>query len=545
MLTVADVLKFDILQGARVVAGAAGLDRPVRWVHVVDEPDATEWVRGGEIVLTTGRSIASDPALQKTIVSDLADKDLAGLFIATGRYLHRIPEVMVEASETHALPLVELPWELPFVDVMQGVLERVVGERCDVLHQASAIHKALAETILAGGGLTEIAQRLAEITDCAVSIESPSFRLLARAGLDNLNSEHPATLATGSLSAGLIQVITANEVISTAISERRPIHVSPAADQEIALDRILAPIFVADELSGYLWLIAAGKKLGELEMLAAEHAATVAGLAMRRERDLHEAEKRLHGNLLARLLGGHSDGPADWLSLADRIQLDTSSSYRVMVADLPAPEHAVEANKLMRRVEDCADLLGPHVFAGWLGNCLVLIFEITSGKDLSRSLAHMLASEWSGLSIGIGGTRNQMSDLRQSYEEALEALDIARSDPESNTVCIDDLGFLHWLYHVPREHRDQNVYVQKLAGLIAYDQDNQADLTNTLEIYLDTNGNAALASQNLFVHRNTLFYRLRRIEEICEVDLSNPLERLNLHVALKGYRLFGSEPGEL
>jgi purine catabolism regulator len=133
MITVADVLSLDVLSRAKLIAGAAGLDHTVRWIHVVEEPDVTRWVRGGEILLTTGQSLAQDPGLQESIIGELTGADLAGIFIATGRYLPQVPHVMREAGETHGFPVVDVPWDIPFIDIMQTVHELIVNEQYTLL----------------------------------------------------------------------------------------------------------------------------------------------------------------------------------------------------------------------------------------------------------------------------------------------------------------------------------------------------------------------------------------------------------------------------
>jgi DNA-binding PucR family transcriptional regulator len=96
---------------------------------------------------------------------------------------------------------------------------------------------------------------------------------------------------------------------------------------------------------------------------------------------------------------------------------------------------------------------------------------------------------------------------------------------------------MHWLYHLPPDRHAENRYIHVVAELREYDDQHHGDLLRTLEVYLDSGNALAEASAALNIHRNTLLYRLRRIEELTGLDLRNPLARLNLHVAVKGFRL--------
>ena len=106
-------------------------------------------------------------------------------------------------------------------------------------------------------------------------------------------------------------------------------------------------------------------------------------------------------------------------------------------------------------------------------------------------------------------------------------------------MAFAELGLWHWLYHLSAEKRASNRYFQHVHTLAAYDEKRRSELVKTLETYLDNGSSLVDAAQALFIHRNTLLHRIDRIETLCEVNLRAPLDRLNLHVAVKGYRLFG------
>jgi DNA-binding PucR family transcriptional regulator len=105
-------------------------------------------------------------------------------------------------------------------------------------------------------------------------------------------------------------------------------------------------------------------------------------------------------------------------------------------------------------------------------------------------------------------------------------------------VYFDNLGFLHALYHAGPKALEGNPHIPLLRELV---KENQADLFNTLETYLDAGGNGVSTAELLHIHRSTLNYRLERIKDICKVDLSDPSVRMNLQVALKLLRLFEEE----
>src|SRR6185369_3169122 len=98
----------------RQVAGEAQSDRPIRWVHVSELEDPTPWLRGGELLLTTGMGIGKTPARQRAYVRKLAEARLAGLGFGLGFSHTKVPKAVADAAEAAGFPVFEVPYEVPF-----------------------------------------------------------------------------------------------------------------------------------------------------------------------------------------------------------------------------------------------------------------------------------------------------------------------------------------------------------------------------------------------------------------------------------------------
>ncbi|MGH2514023.1 MAG: PucR family transcriptional regulator ligand-binding domain-containing protein, partial [Ktedonobacterales bacterium] len=113
MLTVGQLLTLPPLLEGRLVAGAKGIGREVHWAAVVEIPQASDWVRTGELLLTTFYTLRDDPQAQLALCEQLADKNLAGLVVATGKYVEHVPDDIREAADRAGFPVIELPWHIP------------------------------------------------------------------------------------------------------------------------------------------------------------------------------------------------------------------------------------------------------------------------------------------------------------------------------------------------------------------------------------------------------------------------------------------------
>ncbi|MET8120991.1 PucR family transcriptional regulator ligand-binding domain-containing protein, partial [Micromonospora sp. NPDC005291] len=179
--TVREVLALDpVRHGApRVVAGDAGLDRPVRWVHVAEVPDIATLLGGGELVLTTGIGLPGDDAGLRAFIGDLADVGVSGLVVELGRrYVGGVPRVMVAAAERRGLPLVELRRATPFVRITEAVHALIVDAQLTELRATEEIHQRFTDLSVEGADAAEVIRQAAELSGCPVVLENLSRQVL-------------------------------------------------------------------------------------------------------------------------------------------------------------------------------------------------------------------------------------------------------------------------------------------------------------------------------------------------------------------------------
>jgi len=127
-------------KSARVLAGAAGLGRTVRYVNVMEVPDILDWVKPDELLLTTAYPLRDDRAGLADLVPRLADRGLAGLAVKPARYLDAVPQVMLTAADRLGFPLLELPAETVLADIINAVLGLILNAQALRLERSAAVH---------------------------------------------------------------------------------------------------------------------------------------------------------------------------------------------------------------------------------------------------------------------------------------------------------------------------------------------------------------------------------------------------------------------
>ncbi len=179
-LCVRDVLDLEALAPARLVAGASGLERPVLWSHVVDMPDPAPWVPPGYFLLTTGYSWPKDrrraACADRGAGRNAASPASAWPCRATSPSFSKAER---EAADAAGLPLVEIPFEIPFARVTEELHRAIMAEPYRVIDRAEQIHHALMRAASREATLDDLARILCPLIGRSVTFEDPGGKLLA------------------------------------------------------------------------------------------------------------------------------------------------------------------------------------------------------------------------------------------------------------------------------------------------------------------------------------------------------------------------------
>lgn len=540
MLTVREALEMPAFDSARVVAGHDGLDNQIRWVHIVDIPDADyEWGRRGVLLLTAGFGMREDEARQAALIPTLVEKGFAGMVISIGYYFQSTPDVMLEAANDAGFPIIEVPRDVFFIDITEEIFERIVNRQYGLLQQAGHIHEKLTSLVLEGGDLTNLAETLAGLIDRSITVEDPSFNVLAASQHGPVDEARERSVSNGRTTPEVARRLLSSGIYTTLREQMEPMRVQPMPELGMEMERIVAPIIVDRDIHGYIWIISGARPLTDLDELAVDHAATVAALMMLKEEAVREAEQALRGDFLEQLLREEKDQTI-LEEQARQLGYRLERTHQVLMVE-DSPEAGDDERPLLDAVDEWLRRHEHRALLVWRDEGLVIVIESEStgtGKDIAAGLVDAISHPVRRLLIGVGGVAAG-DDVRRSYDEAREAARIsAAMEWREGAFSFEELGLLHWLYNVPASVRAHNTYLQHIETLADYDVEHDSDLVNSLEAYLDAGGSLVDAANTLYIHRNTLLYRVERIEALCDVDLRNPMQQLNLHAAVKAFRLY-------
>jgi sugar diacid utilization regulator len=399
------------------------------------------------------------------------------------------------------------------LELVNADLSRTVAR----LAHHDRVQSTLTEISAKGRGVAGIAQALHDLTGLFVFIDDEFGQRTAQAGTE------PHTGGRPSLSHVLER--TEGEVI-TGLSRER--------------GHLVSVVRSGRDILGLIGVVDPDGLAGEPETFALQYATTSLELELAHQRSLAEVETRLSRDLVDDLIDGTDlDGA---VARAAALHHDLRGPHVVMVIEWSHPPKRANPTQAVRTA------LSQQGMTALVSRRQNRAVAVVAAPVDSESAYHALVDQFGSqqVSVGVGSPVPTRSRLATSYTEASRALDIRRESLSPfGVTSYTDLGIYRVMGSADNRSSVDSFVREQLGALLDYDARRGAEMVRTLAVYLECGGNYDETAAALVVHRNTVRYRLRRVEELSGVDLSDVDSRLNLHVAtralqvLEGTRHFG------
>ncbi|MBI5301536.1 MAG: helix-turn-helix domain-containing protein [Chloroflexi bacterium] len=525
-ITIRELISLGLPAETRVIAGHAQLDRPVTWVVVTPANDSTLRLAAGDFVFLV-------PPYPDDLAQRLAR--LADLRVACIAVLGE-PTVAMPV----AIPVVVLPHSADVRRIERIALSLLIERSAGLEQRAAHLYQRLTVLIAENTGLDAMAALIRETTGKSVLIQDKRLATLAASFAPDLDArrEDIATWA-GAMS----------NLPEEWRDRKRAAQNQEVAQQSLALDhlaRLVAPIVVMGVARGFLSLIATEDALTQFDHAAAEQSAAACALEMAKAKAVSEAEKRVRGSFIDALLSG-SLAPPEAASWARRNRYDPEGLHTVLVADWLKKAHPSH-RRLETMVREVTNRHEHGALVQMRENEVVVLARldarqgVESARRLAANIRRRASAEFPNdpLAMGIGRAAEALIGLRDSYREARQAQTMARRLAEPNALYFGELNVYRLLFQLEDNPELATFADEVLGKLIEYDREQGTDLVQTLAAYFTHKGNLSQTAEALFVHRNTLLYRMERIKEISGLDLDNPETRFNIQLALRAHRLLSA-----
>jgi purine catabolism regulator len=505
---VAGVRVVDILNlpglALRLVAGEGGRDNAIRWVHVSELEDPTPWLKGGELLLTTGMGLEKSPAGQRAYIQRLAEAGLAGLGFGIGFTYTKVPKALTDAAARAGFPVFEVPYPVPFIAITEAVYSRLAADQVEVMRRSLEAQTALTGTLLAGDGVAGLAAELSR----------------ALRGWVVVFDVHGQTLAATPPSA--------KGRVSRVWKEVRRSRRDGTGFSLTLADRgdhvAVHPVGARGHVEGYL---AVGTEAGfsQLDRIVVGHGLSLLAIELDKSRAVAEAEHRLGGDFLDALIGGDL-APAEAARGLERFGFSHPDRLAVM---------AVESEVAMEELQWAADgalSAGHGAFLTAPRDGTLYVVARIEGDGTLPELHRDIAVRVKADVVAGAGTVVMPEEVGRSLREARYAMEVCRVERRA-FADFRSLGTFRLLLTMQEPDALRAFADSVLAPLDEYDDAHQGGLRASLRAFLTHNARWEAAAAELFVHRHTLRYRMRKVEELTGRDLGSAHDRVEFWLALR------------
>ncbi|MGH3501046.1 MAG: helix-turn-helix domain-containing protein [Nocardioidaceae bacterium] len=424
-------------------------------------------------------------------------------------------------------------------------LNRELRKQQNVLRKAEEGHHELMRLVLEDNGFGDLARSLGRTTSSIVIITDERGRIVAASP-----PEFPEALRR------YVTYSVAPPAESAAEEKREPfarVLRLPVRDQGAGLPTLAVPVRADGELISHLWVVRPRPEEphSPTERRIVEGAAILAALMLSKQRIAEEAEWRVHRDLLDELLlrGDRLKdlGVFEW---GQTLGVDLRQPHVLLVTgptpaaptDLGRPDDPTQdarARALLGEVQRALRDTRVRAAATVRGGEAIVLCPV-NGHDqarsrpteLARRLQRVLHRTVGNVIVAISPECERAEDYPPAYESARRALWLAGTDGGRDIIDVRRLGVYRVLLSASQPGELARFAKQLLGPLEEHEVERDGALLRTLRIFLDRGGSATAAARELFVHTNTVRYRIRRVEELLDVSLSKDKDRLQVALAL-------------
>ena len=535
-VTLSDVIRLALPFGTVVSTGPAQTDRTIGWVvALVDWDSLPEQVQPRDV------AVLPHSLQEKTGSAELVNhlEELAGIPAAALITFRDVDAAAKRAAIKLDFPLLVLPENTDLRYVQRVTTSLLLDRQAQTTERGMELYQRLSEMSLEDRGLEAMAELMSTLTGKIVSVQDKRLDFRAFAAPANVTVDVEKVR----------DVLAQRDNLPTVLRNRKAAAKARQSywQQLLPIEnvgRLVAPIVSGDRARGYVSVVGAAGELDLLDSLTVEQGAAACALEMAKAKAVSEAEKALRGDFLEGLLAGTL--PEQEIErLEGRLDHDTQQEHVILAfawekANEPDLESLEAAITWLLSSHNRPALV--HKYA----DDHVIVFQalrdgqdLSSAHELDRRLREHVQGEFEGARLvgGLSGPAGALPEWPAVHQEAVRAMQLGQRLHLNHLVEFNSLGIYQLLSQIEHVGTVQQFAQEIIGPLAEYDRRHRGSLVETIDAYFNHHANVSQTAESLFIHRNTLLYRLERIKELTGQDINQADMRLALQLALKLWQL--------
>ncbi|MEM5183751.1 PucR family transcriptional regulator [Enterococcus faecalis] len=537
MKILAEVLALPRFSDLQLLSSHSNLTQPLESVEITETPDVADFIPKNVMILTTAMIYKDDQEKLKPFIDSLKQAECTALGIKVWRFLDEIsPEIVAYASAVD-LPLIKIPSTQP----LGGLLHEIVGylrdSKTEQMSVAFDIQKRFSTLLMQDVDATRFIAEFAKILNAPIILLSPWQQVIAHSNYFYGNQKS-AEFFIKQLSKDHFQQLAQEKKIFRLQDERQ---------ENIQVAGF--PIRVNDYFPYYLLVLSPEQIPYPISEFAIDQAILVLTFMLFKNQKIAESFEHLKTDFLDRLLDTHQEALSkhqNWLELWKNYRLINSDYYQLaIVYGVTKPENEThiryqqaEGQLIFQWLTEQLPEILPDVALFKLKNQnkSILIFQSKKNDHLMilQNLAERLQQALPiTIRFALGNAYENLEDLPNSYIEASSTLEASLHAQKPATVQLFHPKGLAGLFEKIGTQDVEYFCQQQLKELAYPTEPTLQELRKTLKVFLDFNCEITKTANALYLHRNTIKYRMNQCEKLLGTSIQEPETSLLLRVALE------------
>lgn len=532
MITVGEILDLPELQDVTVHMGKSGLHNEIRWVHAIDHDDVGYYLQGKELLLSCGQVWPVTRQAEERLLDSFLQNRIAGMIFATGTYITEIPPSALDFGEKHDIPILEVPFHISFVKLSQSILQKVMNVKHGSVDFKDQVLGNVLDKLKSADSISEICRVLSTNLGSYAIMTNPRGQIFSETMIAGVKYQHIRGMVKRLMR--LLKIENGDLTDLEDVKPNQAIHV-PSKQSPYGL---CVPLKIREQNWVYLWLLNDKRPFDKEDEQVVEYAAVVLTYFVLNEQEAEAARRRLRSECFEHLLSETERDSLTVEELAQELGLVPNanwlSGFVLSGEDTTAKTLVLWRELCQRWIDETHGISG---FCEFYHERLLLAVSSSASinqlEDMFAALYHsLLDTKNAGAPVLVFGRMKQtLHHLSASHREAMSLAPIVRYRNSDGGVFLADRFqrdmYLYSSFNAPR--------AQALRDLILPEElfsEKGAPLYETLKCLSLYNYNRDQVAKALHIHRNTLRYRIRRIEHILGDRLSSPQCQFWVRVAL-------------
>ncbi|MEG2016998.1 MAG: PucR family transcriptional regulator ligand-binding domain-containing protein [Clostridium sp.] len=543
--SVKELLDTQTLNKAKILGGEDGINNEIKGVTIIEAPDIVKFINGGEVLLTGLYAFKScSVEIFKGYLEELSGKNVSALIIKRGRNVEFSDtkiELLSKFAEDFSIPVLEVPFEISFRDIMSLIMEHLFNEEVTRLKYFKTTHDNFAALSLSLNSAENAIERIIDVL--AKMLGNP-------VAIFNYNK---ACIATTSKEISSFKIDDSAEQVEVGFYSNYNYLKQRVIIKGEERIQYLIYLNITMDIKRYLVITEINRAIDTMDYIAIENAITEVLHECSRQNSILELEKKFQNDIIYNLLNGKIHSKDQLLKSTNLLDMELNGNYRVLVFGLQSEraDVSLDFDKKAQYTNILNDAILMYCEEARVQNDLDRVIVIQKVdidqkeedyrkeiKTIAEKVQKYITKHLKELRVkaGVGKRVAGIINLPKSFKEAKDAYHFADVAIEisnvgiSRIILFSDLGIFKLLCQIEDTNMLLEYIPQSLQKLINYKKSQREDLLITLKTYLERNQNLKKTAEDLYIHYKTAAYRIEKITNITGIDFDNPSEVLAIRI---------------